>query len=330
VIRRKETRRVLLVNPWIHDFAAYDFWQKPLGLLYIGAVLKSFDYEVSLLDCLDRYNPAWQSIPGTPPAGARPDGSGKYWREEVAKPEALAHVPRRYCRYGAPYDRVEAWLQTQPRPDVILLTSYMTYWYPSVAEMAALLRRIFPDSPLILGGIYATLCPDHAQQLVQPDYLITGEGEAAAAALVGRLCHGEPHEFDGSRLDGAAVPIAAATAPPTGSACTIAAAHRRRSWPRSCTGIRGAVFAASPFMTTLSCTSRNTMPNHCCADSRQPGSDWRCIRPTAFSRAASIPRWPGFYIRLERPISVSVMRAASAGSNRRRLPMATSPALCGI
>ena len=31
---------ILLVNPWIHDFAAYDFWAKPLGLLILAAVLR--------------------------------------------------------------------------------------------------------------------------------------------------------------------------------------------------------------------------------------------------------------------------------------------------
>ena len=31
---------ILLVNPWIHDFAAYDFWAKPLGLLTLGGILR--------------------------------------------------------------------------------------------------------------------------------------------------------------------------------------------------------------------------------------------------------------------------------------------------
>ena len=32
---------ILLVNPWIHDFAAYDFWAKPLGLLSLAAILRA-------------------------------------------------------------------------------------------------------------------------------------------------------------------------------------------------------------------------------------------------------------------------------------------------
>jgi len=29
-------KRILLINPWIYDFAAYDLWVKPLGLLSLG------------------------------------------------------------------------------------------------------------------------------------------------------------------------------------------------------------------------------------------------------------------------------------------------------
>jgi len=29
-------RYLLLINPWVYDFAAYDLWAKPLGLLYLA------------------------------------------------------------------------------------------------------------------------------------------------------------------------------------------------------------------------------------------------------------------------------------------------------
>ena len=31
---------VLLIEPWITDFAAFDLWRKPLGLLCVGALLE--------------------------------------------------------------------------------------------------------------------------------------------------------------------------------------------------------------------------------------------------------------------------------------------------
>jgi len=30
------SKNILLINPWIYDFAAYDFWMKPLGLLTLA------------------------------------------------------------------------------------------------------------------------------------------------------------------------------------------------------------------------------------------------------------------------------------------------------
>jgi len=49
---------ILLVNPPIHDFAAYDFFNKPLGLLYLASYLRQEVYQVRLIDALDRRHPA--------------------------------------------------------------------------------------------------------------------------------------------------------------------------------------------------------------------------------------------------------------------------------
>jgi hypothetical protein len=52
------SKNVLLINPWIYDFTAYDFWLKPLGLLYIAALLgRHGSFRLSFIDCLDRFQP---------------------------------------------------------------------------------------------------------------------------------------------------------------------------------------------------------------------------------------------------------------------------------
>lgn len=180
-------KRALLVNPWIYDFAAYDFWQKPLGLLYIGAVLRKNGFQIDLLDCLDRYQPDLACAYPQLAQNGQGDGSGKYHREAVARPDCLKDIPRRYSRYGMPYQAAIRTLQTLPNPDVILLTSFMTYWYPAVKDMVALLRTFFPATPIVLGGIYATLCPDHARRVIKPDYLVKGEGESQILELLQQI-----------------------------------------------------------------------------------------------------------------------------------------------
>ncbi|MDI6889520.1 MAG: hypothetical protein QMC83_01070 [Thermodesulfovibrionales bacterium] len=46
--------RILLVNPWIYDFAAFNFWLRPLGLLKVAEYFSSFVTELTLIDCLER------------------------------------------------------------------------------------------------------------------------------------------------------------------------------------------------------------------------------------------------------------------------------------
>jgi len=165
---------VLLVNPWIHDFAAYDFWMKPLGLLYLGSILRSGGYQVSLLDCLN-----FTSLPGEyktafKPPKRRDFGRGHFYKEITSKPEALRDVPRHYRRYGIPAEVTRKLIAALPRPDLILVTSSMTYWYTGLIETIQFLRENIPGVPILLGGTYATLCQDHAQKHSGADRVLPG------------------------------------------------------------------------------------------------------------------------------------------------------------
>ena len=62
-------------------------------------------------------------------------------------------------------------------PDLILVTAMMTYWYPGAFEAIRLLHEAFPGTPVLLGGNYATLCPEHARLHSGADEVLTGEGE---------------------------------------------------------------------------------------------------------------------------------------------------------
>ena len=49
---------LVLLNPWIYDFAAYDLWSKPLGLFHMGAFLRECGFDIHLIDCLDVHHPS--------------------------------------------------------------------------------------------------------------------------------------------------------------------------------------------------------------------------------------------------------------------------------
>jgi radical SAM superfamily enzyme YgiQ (UPF0313 family) len=153
---------LILINPWIYDFAAFDLWSKPLGLLYLAGYLRHCGYDIHLIDCLDVHHPGMRADPSMRAPARRSYGTGKFWRREVRKPFPLKDIPRPYSRYGSPPKAYEDELNKIQKPSAILVTSHMTYWYPGVVESISLAKKIHPHVPVILGGIYATICREHA------------------------------------------------------------------------------------------------------------------------------------------------------------------------
>jgi radical SAM superfamily enzyme YgiQ (UPF0313 family) len=163
---------ILLINPWIMDFAAYNFWIKPLGLLYIGSLLRRYGFKVTLIDCLDfsiktkRY------------------GDGKFFKTNIGKPLPLKSIPRNYSQYGIPEEILLKRFSFIEEPDLICVSSGMTYWYPGVLKLIEITREFFKKAPIILGGIYATLCHDHAKKHSGVDIVFNGCGEQEALKLI--------------------------------------------------------------------------------------------------------------------------------------------------
>lgn len=171
--------KILLVNPYIYDFTAYDLWLRPLGLLYLAAVLKKYtDAELYWLDTLDRFQDGAFPPGGRAGGRRRADGKGKFHREPVAKPPLYRNVPRHYARYGIPLDTFQTRLDQLPEMDLVLVTSLMTYWIDGVAVTTAALRKRFPTAKIVLGGILPSLVPhERLKQQVAADKFIGGYGE---------------------------------------------------------------------------------------------------------------------------------------------------------
>ncbi len=154
---------ILLVNPWIYDFAAFDFWNKPIGLLYLASMLRQNAFHVFFMDCLDPSHPNMQFEPRIIHPGKRKSGAGSYPKDIISKPDILKTIPRNYHRYGLTPKVLFKSLHALPaKPDLIMMTSMMTYWYPAVFDLVQLLHELFPAVPVVLGGNYVTLLPRHA------------------------------------------------------------------------------------------------------------------------------------------------------------------------
>ena len=171
-------KNILLVNPWLYDFAAYDLWSKPLGLLYIAAVLKNSGARVNLIDCLDRGHPS------LPEPKSNVFGCGKYINKEIEKPYIFQSIPRKYKRYGISKEALEVELNGSGPQDMILVSSCMTYWYPGVQEVIFAVKKRFPNVPVVLGGVYASLCKEHAEKFSGADHVIADRGLSGLAAII--------------------------------------------------------------------------------------------------------------------------------------------------
>ena len=154
--------KILLVNPPIYDFSAYDFWLKPYGMLRVAGFLRG-QADFQLFDFMDRFHSA---VPrGTRKPRADEWGRGEFYSEPAEKPELFAPIPRRYRRYGIPRSAFQEYLQHEGPFDYVLIQSVMTYWYPGIKEVIADLRAYAPNAKIILGGVYATICAMHAKTL---------------------------------------------------------------------------------------------------------------------------------------------------------------------
>ncbi len=175
-------KRALLVNPPVYDFAAYDFWMKPYGLLKLARRFLSSGWKVYFFDFTDRFNPRFTDT-GT----ARSDrwGRGHYEKKIVTKPAPVGYVPRFFKRYGIDERMFLKYLQHVDTPDVILISVTMTYWYPGADEVTGCLKYHFPGSDIIIGGSYVKLFGEHAHSRYNDERVYLDENFEVLEAITG-------------------------------------------------------------------------------------------------------------------------------------------------
>jgi len=181
----KHTPHILLLNPWITDFAAYNFWIKPLGLLSIGSLLRESGFRATLVDCLNLLIKTNRYC------------DGKFFKTKIGKPLPLKSIPRNYSQYGIPEEILLKRLSFLEEPDLICVSSGMTYWYPGVFKLIEITKKFFKKAPIILGGNYAALCYEHARRHSDADIVFNGDDEWETLRLISDLTG---FEFEASKF----------------------------------------------------------------------------------------------------------------------------------
>jgi hypothetical protein len=156
--------KILLVNPPIYDFAAYDFWVKPYGLLSVAGFLRG-KAEFTLFDYLDRLSRRAGIQENRNELKSDQWGRGSFYLEKIPNPDCLKDIPRHFRRFGLPRHIFQEFLTVHKNCDFVFVNSVMTYWYSGVQEAIEDIRRLMPAAKIVLGGNYITLCRPHAEKL---------------------------------------------------------------------------------------------------------------------------------------------------------------------
>jgi len=178
-------KTVLLIAPPVYDTQYWSQWSQPYGLLRIAALLKKHHYKrLDLFDFMEVHegNRIHQHRINTGESYAeREEPSRPIQPHRITKPGDPDTLELFRYHFGKTWQEFDAWLDEKEftpnrPPDEIWVSAVMTYWWESVRDLIARLRRRFGSKPLIiLGGIYPTLVPHHAAEFTQPDIVVAGE-----------------------------------------------------------------------------------------------------------------------------------------------------------
>jgi len=170
-------QNILLINPPVYDFAAFNLWSRPLGLLYLANILKKLNFDITVIDALSLdHEKDFVSFNGNVIPGKKKYFSTyHYYKEEVPKPVIYKNIKRKYYRFGISSDYLRKLLLKINKPDLIMVTSQMTYWYKGVFEFIDILKEVYPDVKIVLGGTYARLCHEHAGKHGRADHVFSND-----------------------------------------------------------------------------------------------------------------------------------------------------------
>lgn len=149
---------VLLINPPYTRYGrpAHIQPDEPMGLLALAAYVREQGHRVRILDALvDR--------------GYYPSTDGFY-------------------KSGLSDDELRAALEPMERPDVVGIASMFTMHSRGVHDAAAVVKQVWPDVLLVVGGSHASALPDWVLEDRNIDLVVRGEGEVTLMEILERAC----------------------------------------------------------------------------------------------------------------------------------------------
>lgn len=88
-------------------------------------------------------------------------------------------VSKFQCYYGRPLTAIKNEMAQTPSPDEVWIGSGLTYHWETTAEMVQIAQQMFPGVRVRVGGIYPSLCRDHAERNCAGADIFQGEIQEA-------------------------------------------------------------------------------------------------------------------------------------------------------
>ena len=174
--------KALLIQPPVYDTQYYAEWSMPSGLLKVATWLRQdLGYDIRLIDCLypDSKGKLKQRIMGVVQVCSTLKWTLPEYREvskrRFGRTNTQLPAAHRYkYEFGLTLEKVQEHLTRQLSlfeeawaPDEVWITSIMTYWWESTVDTILLLKELYPNAKVRVGGIYPTLAPNHLRDALR-------------------------------------------------------------------------------------------------------------------------------------------------------------------
>jgi len=91
----------------------------------------------------------------------------------------------------------EAQKQVRFKPDIICISLMFSTSYPFFKLLAELLKTLWPEATIIVGGVHTTNCVETILAVTKVDYVLRGEGEIALSEIVRQYAEDRPFRVRG-------------------------------------------------------------------------------------------------------------------------------------
>lgn len=171
--------KACFINPPIQDFYATSIRRQPLGLLYLMSSARAAGHTAVLIN---GHSPKKQKAPLP--------GEFSYLRRYMDHDDPSLRLPfREYSHYGLSFQEIRRRLNAADA-DIYFIPSLFTPYHRETEMTIALAKELRPGATVVTGGYHAALYPEHHLRNAGADFVIPGEGEGSAVALMECLAKG--------------------------------------------------------------------------------------------------------------------------------------------